>query len=332
MRLCLVTDAWLPQVNGVTTTLDHCRRELVDRGHQVTVISPDLFPTVPCPRYPQIRLAVGPGRRLGRMLAAERPQAIHVATEGPLGLAARTWCRRRGLPFTTSLHTRFPDYLRTYAGVPTGLTWRLMRWFHAAARWTLVPTDSLRRELMGRGFEGVVTWSRGVDAELFRPGLEPVYDLPRPVLLHVGRVAEEKGLGDFLRLDLPGSRVVVGDGPARARLEAAHPGVSWRGFRFGQDLARHYADADLLVFPSRTDTFGVVMLEALASGVPVAAFPVPGPADVVEDGVTGALDRDLGRACRRALAVDRAACRRHALGRTWRRCADLLEERLQVFG
>jgi len=331
LHLALVTDAWLPQVNGVTTTLDRCRGELERRGHRVTVLSPDRFRTVPCPRYPQIRLALAPGRRLGRLLEEIRPQAIHVATEGPLGLAARRACRRRGLPFTTSLHTRFPDYLRTYAGVPPVFTWRLMRAFHNAARWTLVPTESLRRELEARGFERPVTWSRGVDAELFRSGLEPVYDLPRPVYLYVGRVAEEKGLGDFLGLGLPGSRVVVGDGPARARLEAAHPDVHWRGFRFGEELARHYADADALVFPSRTDTFGVVMLEALACGLPVAAYPVPGPADVVVSGVTGVLDADLRRACLWALALDRTACRAHAVERTWSRCADLLEERLQVF-
>lgn len=329
MRIALVTDAWLPQVNGVTTTLGQCVRELELSGHQVEVVHPGLFRTIPCPRYPGIRLAVGAGGRVRRRLEEIAPQAVHIATEGPLGIAARRTCLRRGAPFTTAFHTHFPHYLRRYAGVPQGLTFALLRRFHGAAARTLVPTPSIRRELGSRGFTSLVPWSRGVDTELFRPGLEAVYDLPRPILVSVGRVAVEKNVETFLALDLPGSKVVVGDGPARASLQRRHPEVHWAGFRFGEELARHYADADLFVFPSLSDTFGVVMLEANASGLPVAAFPVAGPRDVVVDGVTGALDEDLAAACRRALALDRAACRRHAVTLSWRRTAEQLAEALE---
>jgi glycosyltransferase involved in cell wall biosynthesis len=328
LRIALVTDAWLPQINGVTTTLSRCRDELERRGHRVEVISPELFRTVPCPRYPHIRLAVGAGRRVRRMLASGRPDAVHIATEGPLGIAARRFCGRRGLPFTTAFHTRFADYLEVYAGIPARLTYGLQRWFHGRAERTLVPTPSLKEELEGRGFEHLVEWVRGVDTELFRPRDGDFYNLPRPVFLSVGRVAAEKNLAAFLETELPGSKVVVGDGPARAALERAHPEVHWAGFRVGEDLARHYAGADVFVFHSRTDTFGVVMLEANASGLPIAAYPVTGPVDVVRHGVTGILDEDLGAACRRALNLDRAACRRHAESMSWERCARILLDNL----
>ena len=330
MRISLVTDAWLPQVNGVTTTLTRCRDELEARGHGVDVISPDRFRNVPCPRYSSIRLAVWPGRRMVRMLDGHRPQAIHIATEGPLGLAARLYCGRRKLPFTTAYHTRFPEYLRVYAGVPERLGYRALRWFHGPAHRTLVPTPTLERELRAHGFDHLVSWVRGVDTELFRPRPGDFYGLPRPVFLYAGRVAAEKNIEAFLALELPGPKVVVGDGPARARLEGAHPEVRWAGMRHGEDLARHYAGADVFVFPSKTDTFGVVMLEAFASGLPVAAYPVTGPIDVVDDGVTGALDKDLGAACRRALNLDRAACRARALKLSWARCAEMLLDNLAV--
>jgi glycosyltransferase involved in cell wall biosynthesis len=330
VRISLVTDAWLPQVNGVTTTLTRCRDELETRGHRVDVISPDLFRNVPCPRYPSIRLALWPPRRVARLLDGHRPQAIHIATEGPLGLAARLYCGRRRLPFTTAYHTRFPEYLRVYAGVPEGLGYRALRWFHGPAHRTLVPTPTLKAELEAHGFGHLVGWVRGVDTELFRPRPGDVYPLPRPIFLYAGRVAAEKNIEAFLALDLPGSKVVVGDGPARARLAAAHPEVHWAGMRHGEDLARHYAGADVFVFPSRTDTFGVVMLEAFASGLPVAAYPVTGPVDVVDDGVTGVLDDDLGAACRRALELDRTACRSRALELSWGRCAEMLLDNLAV--
>ena len=330
LRIAFVTDAWLPQINGVTTTLSRCREEIEGLGNKVTIASPDLFLTMPCPRYPQIRLAVRPGRKLRRLLESPPPDAIHIATEGPLGTAARLYCGRRGIPFTTAFHTKFAEYLRVYALVPTAFTYRLQRWFHGRAHRTLVPTESLKTELEARGFENLVQWARGVNTELFRPLDEDFFGLARPIFISVGRVAHEKNLQAFLDLDLPGSKVVVGDGPAREALERAYPEVLWAGFRTGEDLARHFAGADVFVFPSRTDTFGVVMLEANASGLPIAAFPVTGPIDVVRPGVTGVLDHDLGRACHEALRLDRDACRDHAQTLSWSRCARIMLANLAI--
>jgi glycosyltransferase involved in cell wall biosynthesis len=295
----------------------------------VDVVSPDLFRTVPCPRYPEIRLALWSWGSVQRRLSTLLPDAIHIATEGPLGIAARHFCRRRSLPFTTSFHTKFPDYIRAYTGVPKSLTYRAVRWFHGAAARTLVPTQSVQRELEGHGFCNVVCWTRGVDSELFRPHTGDLYRLPRPIFLYAGRVAVEKNLEAFLALELPGSKVVVGDGPARASLQAKYPEVHWAGFRFGEELARHYAGADVFVFPSRTDTFGVVMLEANACGLPVAAFPVPGPADVVRHGLSGSLHEDLRTACLEALEVSPESCRQHALEHSWSRCARMLFDNLE---
>lgn len=331
MRITLVTDAWLPQVNGVTTTLNTVRSEIEGLGHSVEVVHPGLFRTVPCPRYPQIRLAVRPGRKLRRLVLASRPHAIHIATEGPLGLAARRLCRRRGWPYTTSFHTKFQEYVRVYFGVPAHLTFRLLNWFHGPAERTLAPSASVAEELEQHGFTGVVRWTRGVDTQLFRPRGDAFYELERPIFVSVGRVAAEKNIEAFLRADLRGSKVVVGDGPARAELERRHPDVHWAGFKFGEELARHYAGGDVFVFPSRTDTFGVVMLEANACGLPVAAYPVPGPLDVVERGVSGVLDDDLERACLAALKLDRAACRRYAQRFSWARCASILVDSLAPF-
>ena len=330
LRIALVTDAWLPQINGVTTTLSTCRERIEQRGHTVKVFSPGLFVNVPCPRYPHIRLALLPGRKLGRGLDRFRPEAIHIATEGPLGIAARRYCVRRRFPFTTAFHTKFAEYLEAYARVPSRWTYRAQRWFHGGAERTLVPTPTVKTELEERGFQHLVNWDRGVDTDLFRPRSGDFYNLPRPIFLSVGRVAPEKNLEAFLDLDLPGSKVVVGDGPARGALERAHPEVHWAGFRLGEDLARHYSGADVFVFPSKTDTFGVVMLEANASGLPVAAYPVPGPVDVVDHGVSGVLDDDLRKACLIATEIDPAECRRFAKARSWDRCAELLVENLAV--
>lgn len=330
MQIVLATDAWLPQVNGVTTTLGRCVEVIRQRGHRVEVVSPDRFRTVPCPRYPEIRLALAAGRPVARILDGVAPDAVHVATEGPLGLAARRWCRRRGMPYTTSFHTRFPEYLKVYAGLPKSVGYRLLRWFHGPASRTLVPTRAVQVDLERRGFRHVVRWTRGVDATLFRPRDERFFDLERPIFLYAGRVAAEKNVEAFLDIELPGSKVVVGDGPLRARLEHRHPEVHFAGFRFGDDLARHYAGADVFVFPSRTDTFGIVMLEANASGLPVAAYPVTGPVDVVRQGVTGVLDEDLRAACLAALGLDRSACVAHARNQSWERCADMLLENLAV--
>ncbi|MCC7275064.1 MAG: glycosyltransferase family 1 protein [Alphaproteobacteria bacterium] len=322
MRLAIVSDAWSPQVNGVVRTLSTVRRELERRGHVVDVIAPHQFRTVPCPTYPEIRLAVLPGRAMGRRLDALAPDAIHVATEGPLGIAARAHCRRRGLAFTTSFHTRFPDYVAARIGIPRGWLYAWLRRFHGASAGVMVATDSLMRELADRGFGNLRRWSRGVDTTLFRPGPKALYAAPRPIFLNVGRIAVEKNIEAFLALDLPGTKVVVGDGPQRALLQRRRPDAIFLGTKEGDDLARHFAAADVFVFPSRTDTFGLVMLEALAAGVPVAAFPVPGPLDVVDGHPVGVLDADLGKAARAALAIPGERCRAYAEGFSWERCTD----------
>jgi len=317
MKIVLVTDAWLPQTNGVVRTLTVTTTLLQQLGHSVHVVDPGAFPSIPCPTYTEIRLAWRPYRRIAQALSALEPDCIHIATEGPLGLAARRWCVRNRLAFTTSYHTQFPEYLRARVPVPLSLSYSILRRFHGAAARTLVATPSMQRRLEARGFGKLATWSRGVDTELFRPRPKSFLDLPRPVWLYFGRVAVEKGIEDFLALDLPGTRLVVGDGPALGELRRRHPRAVFAGYRYGEDLAAHVAAADVFVFPSRTDTFGLVLLEAMACGVPVAAYPVTGPLDVVADGVTGVLGDDLGAAARAALALDPQACRDHAQRYTW---------------
>ncbi|MFO1061015.1 MAG: glycosyltransferase family 1 protein [Dongiaceae bacterium] len=332
MRIAIVTDAWLPQVNGVVRTMTRMVEELGRLGHEVRVVSPDLFRSLPCPTYPEIRLALLPRRRLGRLLDSFQPCAVHVSTEGPLGRAARAWCRARGHPFTTAYHTKFPEYVQARAGVPLGLSYAVLRRFHADSAGVMTATPSLRRELAARGFTHLLPWSRGVDTGLFRPRDKGFLDLPRPVFLSVGRVAVEKNVEAFLALDLPGSKLVVGDGPQRAELARRYPGAHFAGARHGEDLARHYAASDVFVFPSRTDTFGLVLLEALASGVPVAAYPVPGPLDVVGGAGVGCLDADLRRAALEALSVPPERCRDYAVQFSWRRCAEQFLANLQPFG
>lgn len=322
MRILVVTDAWYPQINGVVRTLDSVASELRRMAHAVTFVTPDQFPNIPCPTYPEIRLAFATGRRIGSMIDGFAPDAIHVATEGPLGLAARRLCRRRGLAFTTSFHTRFPEYVHARCRLPITLGYRAVRRFHSAARTTMVATETLRRELAGRGLRNLALWTHGVDAELFRPGPKDVIGDTRPVWLYVGRVAVEKNIGAFLDLPLDGTKYVVGDGPQIDRLRRDYPAVRFVGAKSGADLAAYYAAADVFVFPSRTDTFGNVMLEALASGVPVAAFPVPGPIDVINGHAVGALDDDLACAARRALAIPAEDCRSFALTRTWKASAE----------
>ncbi len=320
MKVAMVTDAWLPQTNGVVrtlvTTIDCMRADGID----VHVISPGEFRTLPCPTYPEIRLSLFAGRAVARRLDELEPAAVHIATEGPLGLAARRWCLRHGHEFTTAYHTQFPEYLRARAPVPLAVSYAFMRWFHGAATRTLVATPSMQRRLEANGITKVARWSRGVDSELFRPRPKDFLSLPRPVWLYLGRVAVEKGIEDFLRLELPGTKLVVGDGPARATLAAQFPVVKFVGYKHGQELAQHVAAADVFVFPSRTDTFGLVLLEAMACGVPVAAYPVTGPVDVVEHGVTGVLDADLRAAALAALTLDPVACRNHAQRFSWTAC------------
>jgi glycosyltransferase involved in cell wall biosynthesis len=333
MRILLVSDAWAPQVNGVVRTLQRLQDECAALGHHLEVISPEQFRTVPCPIYPEIRLALRPGRAIGRRLQASPPHSIHIATEGPLGIAARRQCLRRGLPFTTSYHTRFPEYVHARLPVPLALGYAWMRWFHRPSRAVMVATRSIRRDLEARGFTNVADWSRGVDTELFRPDRAPALELPRPVYLYVGRLAVEKNLEAFLSMPIrAGSKLVVGDGPQLRALRARHPEVHFAGARFGEELARHYASGDVFVFPSLTDTFGLVLLEALAAGLPVAAYPVPGPLDVIGDSGCGALDPDLARAAERALEIPRTRCRAHALTFSWRRCAEQLLGNLHPVG
>jgi glycosyltransferase involved in cell wall biosynthesis len=294
-------------------------------GHVVEVVGPDRFRSVPCPTYPDIALSLLPQRRLIRMIEAFRPDALHIATEGPLGLAARRWARRTGFRFTTAFHTRFAEYLNARTGIPVRPIYAWMRRFHGAGQGTMVATDSLRAELATRGFRNIVAWSRGVDLGLFRPEPKEDWGLARPVFAYVGRVAVEKNISAFLDLDLPGSKVVVGGGPQLAGLKRAHPGVLFTGPLHGEALARAYAGSDVFVFPSLTDTFGLVILEALACGTPVAAFPVTGPKDVMADadGRIGAVNTDLRLAALEALSADRAACRAHAERYSWRACAEV---------
>jgi glycosyltransferase involved in cell wall biosynthesis len=332
MRIAIVTDAWHPQRNGVVRVLDSLRQTLRTLGHAPAVIDPGQFATLPCPGYAEIPLAVFPGARMSRLLDSARAEAIHIATEGPLGWAARRWCLKRGIPFTTAYHTKFPQYVRARTGVPLAWPFWVMRRFHQPSAAVLCPSASVLRELRDWNIRGAVEWSHGVDTATFRPQDKGFLDVPRPLFLYVGRVAVEKNLPAFLSLDLPGTRMVVGDGPARARLMRAFPDVQWRIANGDEELSRYFAAADVFVFPSRTDTFGLVMLEALASGVPVAAFPVPGPRDVVGDAPVGALDEDLRAAALRALDISPAACRDHAARFSWDAVTRQFLSRLRPIG
>jgi len=322
LKILLATDAWPPQVNGVVRTLTALARELEPLGHVVATLHPGLFRTFPCPGYAEIRLAVGAGRRVGAMIEDARPDAIHIVTEGPVGWAARRWCLTRGYAFTTAFHTRFPEYLAERFCIPPRFSYALLRRFHAPSRTVMVATPSVGRDLAARGFVNLGPWTRGVDKDLFNPARrDEAIGFPRPVFLSVGRIAHEKNLPDFLALDLPGSKVVVGEGPQRAALEARFPTAHFLGRCENGKLARLYASADVFVFPSRTDTFGLVMLEALASGVPVAAYPVAGPIDVIGTSGAGVLDADLRLAALAALAIPRERARAHALAFSWAECA-----------
>lgn len=334
MRLTLVTDAWEPQINGVVRTLSTTVRLLRARGWRVQIISPDQFWSVPMPSYPEIRLAMTSRRRIGRMIGQFAPDALHIATEGPLGWMARGWARNRGLAFTTSFHTRFPDYVAARIGIDPARVWRVLRRFHGAASAVMVATPRLADELARHGLAHTRPWSRGVDLEQFRPDVPPhpaFAGLQRPVALHVGRVAVEKNIEAFLAAPWPGDKVVVGDGPALDGLQRRHPRAHFLGALHGPALASAYAAADVLAFPSRTDTFGLVMIEALACGTPVAGFPVPGPLDVLgADGRgasgsgarIGAVGDDLGQAMRAALAARRADCATLARRYGWDACVD----------
>lgn len=327
MKICIATDAWIPQVNGVVRTLTETERRLRIAGNEVFMLTPDKFATVPCPTYREIRLAWSLWD-VERLLRDFRPDAVHIATEGPIGFSVRAWCLKEGFPFTTSFTTRFPEYVHSRCGLPSELLYNGLRWFHLPSSGVMVATASLRDELRERGFRNLVRWSRGVDTTLFRPAEARPAARTRPVFLYVGRVAVEKNLPAFLDLDLPGTKRVVGSGPDLENLRRDYPGVDFPGALEGERLALAYADADVFVFPSRTDTFGIVMLEALASGTPVAAYPVTGPRDILRQGVTGIMDPDLRKACLLALRLDRAACRQDALLWSWERCTAQFTENL----
>lgn len=328
MKIMIVSDAWSPQTNGVVTTLTQTVASLTRFGHEVALITPNLFRTIPCPSYPEIRIALLPYRKVARLIANFQPNALHIATEGPLGFAARRYCIAHRLRFTTSYHTQFPQYLRSRWPIPTSVSYRFLRWFHGAAAGCMVSTPTVQTELENQGFNNIVRWRRGVDTQLFRPRDKQFLELPRPIAAYVGRVAIEKNVDAFLRMPWKGSKIVIGDGPERLRCQSQFPLATYVGYRFGADLAAHLAAADILVFPSLTDTFGLVNLEAMACGVPVAAYPVTGPIDVIEDGLTGALDKDLAAAAERALSIDPSACRAAALRSSWDNCTREFESNL----
>jgi glycosyltransferase involved in cell wall biosynthesis len=320
----------MPQVNGVVRTLRTVAEEMRAMGKEVEVVGPDRFRTIPMPSYPEIRLAVFPAKRLAQIIEDFAPDALHIATEGPLGLAARSYAKRKKIAFTTAFHTRFAEYLKARTGIPEFLTYAWLRHFHGAGAAVMVATQSLRDELTARGFKHVRPWSRGVDLDAFHPEPKEAWDLPRPIFVYVGRVAVEKNLRAFLELDLPGSKLVIGDGPQRKALEKDFPAAHFPGARFGGELAAAYAGADVFVFPSKTDTFGLVVLEALACGLPVAAYPVTGPKDILGEAQNpvGALDDDLRKACLAALQIDRANCRPFAETYSWRACAERFMDNL----
>ncbi|RUM52341.1 MAG: glycosyltransferase family 1 protein [Methylococcus sp.] len=317
LRIALITDAWHPQINGVVTTLTNTRQALERLGHTVELLHPGLFRTWPCPGYPDVGLAFLCGPKLRPLLKSFKPDAIHIATEGAVGYAARRYCRHKGFPFTTSYHSRFPEYLNLRIGFPITVSRTYIRWFHRRSHRVMVATSSLEKELGNRGYSNLTRWSRGVDTLLFRPRDKGFLRDPRPIFMYAGRVAIEKNVEEFLRLDLPGTKYVVGDGPQRESLKQQYPAVRFPGYRQGIELSRYMAAADAFVFPSRTDTFGLVLLEALACGIPVAAYPVAGPLDVIQDPKVGTLDQNLMRAALGCLSLDPGNCRKYAISHSW---------------
>ena len=317
MKIAIVTDAWRPQINGVVTTLDKTATALERMGNQLQLISPEGFKTFPCPTYPSIRLVMNPVSRVRAALDNYAPDAIHIATEGPLGWSARHYCHTHRLNYTTSYHTRMAEYIRMRAPIPLAWSYGALRYFHSRAVRTMVPTESQRQRLLQRGFRNLVIWSRGVDTVLFRPGDKSFLNAPRPISMYMGRVAVEKNIEAFLDLNLPGTKYVVGDGPDLEMLRRRYPDVRFTGFKHGAELVSHLAAADVFVFPSRTDTFGLVLLEAMACGVPVAAYPVTGPIDIINPGVTGAMNENLEAAVLDALKLNGEHCRSYAAERSW---------------
>jgi glycosyltransferase involved in cell wall biosynthesis len=320
MRILIATDAWRPQVNGVVSTLEQMTQAAGEFGVKFEFLTAQGMWTAPLPTYPEIRLAISSAGRIGRRIEEAAPDHIHIATEGPIGWLTRRYCLKKKRIFTTSYHTRYPEYVSARFGVPEWMTYAWLRWFHAPSAAVMAPTPTISADLTRRGFARVRLWTRGVNHALYRPQSKRAFDLPRPVFLSVGRVAVEKNLEALLDLDLPGSTVIVGDGPSRRHLERRYPHAHFLGAKQGEALADVYASADVFVFPSRTDTFGIVLIEAMASGLPVAAFPVPGPIDVVGPSA-GVLDEDLRAACLKALTMPRESPREYSLRFTWRESA-----------
>ncbi len=321
MRILIATDAWHPQINGVVNAYAHLSKEAASAGLSLAFLTPNEFRTVPLPTYSEIRLAlIGPSD-VAKRVEREQPDFIHIATEGPIGLATRRFCLRAGRRFTTSYHTRFPEYVTARLPIPLSWGYGFERWFHNAGAGVMAASRSLCDDLSSRGLKNIYLWSRGVDLELFRPQHVSHIPGPRPIFLYVGRVAVEKNIEAFLNLDLPGTKAVVGGGPQLEELKSRYPDVIFTGPKFGEDLAGYYASADVFVFPSLTDTFGNVMLEALACGVPVAGFPVTGPKDVIASGKVGVLSSDLKEAAVAALSLSRDDCRTYAEAFSWRACA-----------
>lgn len=321
--IVIISDAWKPQINGVVRTLDAVRHHLTAMGREVAMVTPEQFLTIPCPTYPEIRLSINAWPKLANIMDRLAPIHVHISTEGPLGIAARHYCRRHGLRFTTAFHTKFPEYLAKRFTIPPRWMYERLRKFHAASSAVLVPTPSMQRELEGYGFTNTQLWTRGVDTALFRPlaGDLPILNLPRPIWLNVGRVSVEKNLHAFLSLDLPGTKVVVGDGPMLPQLHREFPDAVFTGLKHDKELRYYYANSDVFVFPSQSDTYGLVMLEALACGTPVAAYPVTGPCDVIRDTAIGVLHEDLHVAALRALSLSREDCVRYAQQFSWDACA-----------
>jgi 1,2-diacylglycerol 3-alpha-glucosyltransferase/glucuronosyltransferase len=329
MKILVATDAWRPQVNGVVRTYERLREEAAPLDAEIIFLTPGEFTTVPCPTYPEIRLSLPGYGYIGRRMREIEPDAVHIATEGPLGWMTRSHCLRKGIPFTTSFHTRFPDYISSRFYLPESWVWSVLRPFHNAGAGIMVATPSLARELEDRGFQRIMAWTRGVDTELFAPRPVRRFGDDEPVFLYVGRVAIEKNIDAFLNADLPGKKVVVGDGPQLLELKQRFPEVTFTGKRTGEDLAECFASADVFVMPSRTETFGIVILEAMASGLPVAAFPVTGPIDLITPGKTGIMSEDLAQAAKDALQLSRDGVREKALEYSWEAAARLFVSNIE---
>ena len=329
MRIMIITDAWEPQVNGVVRTLKQTRAELIAMGHQVDMITPQEFKTIPCPTYPDISLSLFPGKKLAERIKTFAPDAMHIATEGPLGLAARAYGVRNHLPFSTAYHTRFPEYVQARTKIPVSLTYRFLRWFHKPSMAVMAPTIVVKNDLEKYGFTNVVLWSRGVDLNIFKMQPSKVLNSAHPIYLYVGRVAIEKNINAFLEINLPGSKWIVGDGLALASIKQKYPEINYLGVLDQFELAKVYAAADVFVFPSKTDTFGLVLLEAMACGLPVAAYPVTGPIDVLGKSNAGVMHEDLKEACLQALKIPREQARAHAEKFSWRAATEQFASHLK---